>query len=294
MSETSGPRRVTLKLTVTPSDAGQTAPSLLARESGVSKARVKLAMTKGAVWLSRHGRHPGRLRSATYAVRAGDNLELHYDEGILESVPPSPVLISDRTGYSVWWKPAGLMTQGSVFGDHCSLSRLVEKRFENKREVRLVHRLDREASGLVLIAHTADVAARLSALFQGNEIEKEYRAEVLGVIGPPGTTGTIHTPLDGKDARTTYEVLETDQGRGTSTVRVFIQTGRTHQIRRHFEGIGHPVMGDPRYGEGNKNRSGLRLAAVALRFVCPVARQRVEYSAPAENAEPGEGPLTTE
>jgi len=59
---------------------------------------------------------------------------------------------------------------------------------------------------------------------------------------------------------------------------VQIRTGRLHQIRRHFDLIGHPVMGDPRYGTGNKNKEGLQLEADQLRFICPFAKREVVFS----------------
>jgi tRNA pseudouridine32 synthase/23S rRNA pseudouridine746 synthase len=266
-----------LDIVVTDEEAGESAPTVLSSRSGLSKMRIKDAMAKGAVWLSRDGRRLGRLRGVTQLLRKGDHLQLFYDEEVLAFVPPEPALIADLDGYSVWWKPSGLMTQGSQYGDHASLERLVLKRFGSKREVFIVHRLDREASGLVLVAHTSQMAGKLSELFRKNEIEKEYRADVLG---SPGTKATIDAALDDKPAITEYEVLGFDESENVAEVRVFIRTGRKHQIRRHFEKIGHPVMGDPRYGDGNKNREGLRLEAVALRFICPVTGKRVEYLAP--------------
>ncbi len=68
-----------------------------------------------------------------------------------------------------------------------------------------------------------------------------------------------------------------DARKNTSAVDVVIQTGRRHQIRRHFDGIGHPVMGDPAYGSGNKNSEGLRLAAISLTFRCPFSREKMVF-----------------
>lgn len=152
--------------------------------------------------------------------------------------------------------------------------------FGSFREIFLVHRLDREVSGLVLLAHTREAAARLSELFRLNRIQKKYRAEVLGNIGKEGQVGVIELPLDKKPSITKFKVQSYTPEAGTSIVDVVIATGRLHQIRRHFEMIGYPVMGDPKYGEGNKNRDGMKLSAVSLKFRCPFQGREVEFSMP--------------
>jgi len=161
------------------------------------------------------------------------------------------------------------MTQGTGCGDHCSLLRGVELFFKNKRNVFLIHRLDREAAGIVLVAHDKEAAAGLSHLFQTRQIVKRYRAKVLGNLAEKKPKDTIQIPLDGKPAITEYKTISYDPPSNTTRVDIIIQTGRKHQIRRHFEMIGFPVMGDPRYGEGNKNTEGLKLSATALEFECP-------------------------
>ena len=253
-----------------------TACDFLAAKTGLSKMKVKDAMNKGAVWIKKKGRLQ-RLRKATTLLQAGAHIELHYDEGLLSLVPPKPSLIADQLHYSAWGKPAGLMAQGTMFGDHCSLLRQAELFFQMKRPVFLVHRLDRESVGVMLIAHSKEAAAKLSELFQKKEIVKEYRIEVLGSLGEQGNKGTIDLPLAGKTAVTEYEVLSHDLQKNTTTVSAFIKTGRLHQIRRHFDMIGHPVMGDPNYGKGNKNREGMKLTATSLKFRCPFSHQDVEF-----------------
>ena len=91
-----------------------------------------------------------------------------------------------------------------------------------------------------------------------------------------GKEGTIDLPVDEKPARTSFRVDSYDPLRDTTTLDVTIETGRHHQIRRHFDAIGHPVLGDPRYGAGNKNREGMRLSAVYLAFKDPFTGKEVE------------------
>ncbi len=82
---------------------------------------------------------------------------------------------------------------------------------------------------------------------------------------------TIQIPLDDKLAITEYKVGSYNSSSNTTRVDVIIRTGRKHQIRRHFEMIGFPVMGDSRYGKGNKNTEGMKLTATALEFECPIS-----------------------
>jgi tRNA pseudouridine32 synthase/23S rRNA pseudouridine746 synthase len=183
--------------------------------------------------------------------------------------------VQDAVRWSAWGKPAGLLSQGTEFGDHASLLRQVEKLLD--RPVFPVHRLDREVEGLVLVAHDATAAAALSALLREAKVVKRYRAEVIGnVEARRGTSGTIDLPVDDKPARSTFQVVSFDPLRDTTTLDVTIETGRHHQIRRHLDAIGHPVLGDPRYGSGNKNREGMRLTAVYLAFRDPFTGKDVE------------------
>ena len=259
------------------------AAEVLAKATGLSKGAVKDAMRKGAVHVGRSGRSPNRLRRETATVRPGDVLEIHYDPALLALVPPVARLVRDAVRWSAWVKPAGLLSQGTEFGDHASLLRQVEKTLE--RPVFLVHRLDREVEGLVLVAHDPEAAAALSALLREAKVVKRYRAEVVGdVEAGRGREGTIELPVEGKPARTSFRVLSRDAERDTTTLEVTIETGRHHQIRRHLEAIGHPVLGDPRYGAGNKNREGMRLAAVYLAFREPFAGEEVELTFPGEPA----------
>ncbi|RJQ79498.1 MAG: RNA pseudouridine synthase [Desulfobacteraceae bacterium] len=260
----------------------RTACDALAARTGLSKSKVKQAMIKGAVWHHRPGAKPRRIRRATTAVRPGERWIFYYDPAILDLQPPPASCLMDYTQYSIWYKPAGLMTQGTRFGDHCALVRQVEHHFESKRKVYLVHRIDREASGLLIVPHSRTAAARISALLRGRKIEKQYLIRVRGDLARYESSGTIDLALDDKSARTTFEALGYDATIDQTLVRVRIHTGRHHQIRRHFAMIGFPVMGDPRYGQNNKNREGLQLVAYALAFVCPFGNGRIEATIDAQ------------
>lgn len=264
------------------SDMDISACDFLAKETGLSKTRIKDAMNKGAFWIKKKRGGLKRFRRASAHLRAGDISEFCYDERLLALSPPEAKCLSDQGHYSIWHKPAGLMSQGTMYGDHCAVLRQAELFFRNLRPVFLVHRLDREASGLMIVAHSRESASRFSELFRKNLIIKQYRAEVLGNLLSKKQHGTIVFPLDRKPAFTEYTVESYSPGNNTSLVNIIIKTGRLHQIRRHFDMIGFPVIGDPKYGKGNKNSEGMRLTASVLRFACPFSNRDVEFKLPEE------------
>lgn len=269
-----GARRLEMKRTVTADDA-PVLVDFLHQHSGLSKQQIKDAANKGAVLLRRAG-STRRVRRAKTDLRIGDSVELHYDRDLLALQPPAARCIADHNTYSVWYKPAGLLAQGNEFGDHCALTRQAELSWTPPRQVWLIHRLDREAAGLMLLAHSRQAAAKLSQQFQHNKVQKQYRVQVRGDIGTTlGQQGRIQQALDGKPARTDFQVLRWDAQTQRSTLQVNIHTGRLHQIRRHLADAGFPVIGDPRYGTGNKSAEGLRLVAVSLAFQCPQRRAQV-------------------
>jgi 23S rRNA pseudouridine1911/1915/1917 synthase len=140
-------------------------------------------------------------------------------------------------------KPAGMPTQPTRDRVERSLEELMRLRF---REIWLVHRLDTPTSGVVLFARSPESAATLSALFAAGEIRKTYLAILEGELA---AEKAVETPIDSKNARTIFRPQSND---GIVTLaEVVIETGRTHQIRVHAASIGHPVLGDRRYGSGS-------------------------------------------
>jgi tRNA pseudouridine32 synthase/23S rRNA pseudouridine746 synthase len=255
---------------------GDTAIALLSAASALSKSQIKDAMTKGAVWLKR-GKQITRIRRATKSLLAGDTLRLYFDAKVLALTPPTPTLIDDSGIYSLWYKPVGLLAQGSHYGDHCSLERLVQQQLD--RDCFLIHRLDREADGLMVFAHNFKVAAKLSAQWQDGVVSKFYRVGVNGQLPIDNQWHDIKTPLDGKEALTRYRVTQCDVENDRSVVEVELITGRLHQIRRHMASIGHSVIGDSRYGK--RFGEDLQLTAHRLSFNCPRSGKRKTWDLPA-------------
>jgi tRNA pseudouridine32 synthase/23S rRNA pseudouridine746 synthase len=247
----------------------------LAEETGLSRQRVKQAMQKGAVWLTR-GKQTTRLRRASKLLKLDDEVHVYYDHEILSTVPTPCELIADEDAYSVWYKPYGVWSQGSKWGDHCTIHRWAEQHLKPQRAAFIVHRLDRAATGLMLLAHQKRVATKLAKLFEERSIEKRYRAIVHGAypIGRPART--IDNEIDGRHAISHVEGIEYDSKQDRSIADVVIVTGRKHQIRRHLSEIGFPVVGDRMYGRDG-DKEDLQLAAIRLAFTCPISGEGKLY-----------------
>ena len=156
----------------------------------------------------------------------------------------------------------------------------------------IVHRLDRDTTGLLVVSRSEDAHRLLQAALAEREIEREYLALVEG--RPPARAGTIDAPIgrdprvrtrmaiDGSGAREarTHFTLERALA-DTSLLRLKLETGRTHQIRVHLKAIGHPVCGDPEYGTpGLLGLERQFLHATRLAFDHPITGERVEVHSP--------------
>ena len=155
----------------------------------------------------------------------------------------------------------------------------------------IVHRIDKDTSGILVIAKNDEAHNKLAVQFKDHSIKREYYALVEGKFS--STTGTINKPLgrdkkdrikmaineDGKRAVTHYEVLE-QYDKGISLVKCTLETGRTHQIRVHMASIGHPLVGDLVYGYKRQkfNVEGQVLHAKTLGFIHPRTNEYMEFT----------------
>jgi len=253
----------------------------LAEHTGLSKQRIKKVMHNGALWLE-SSQGISRLRRAKKTLNKGEKVHLYYNENIQSSIPTPATLISDEDTYSIWNKPYGMYSQGSKWGDHCTIYRWAENNLEPQRPAFLVHRLDRAANGLIILAHKKSVAAAFSQMFQNHEITKKYRATVKGILHARTLPLSIETPLDNKSAYTQIIQTDTDTKNHTTTLELYIKTGRKHQIRRHLAETGYPILGDRLYGDkgDEKHDMNLQLSSIYLSFTCPVTNVKKEYALP--------------
>ena len=265
---------------------GETAVEILAGASKHSKQKIKQAMQKGCVWLEKSGKpdesseltnqkqYTQRLRRAKKILQIGEILHFYYDEKVLSTEPAEATLISDKGDYSIWNKPSGMLSQGSKWGDHCTINRWAEKHLKPERPAFIVHRLDRSASGLIIIAHKKQAASAFATLFKERKIEKHYQVSVEGdfstLLEDAKALKTIDSEIDNKPAISHCQFIAYDKSTNESILDVKIETGRKHQIRKHLSEVGFPVVGDRLYGSG-ENKVDLKLKAVLLGFICPVS-----------------------
>jgi len=265
---------------------GKTAVELLAEATKLSKQKIKQAMQKGCVWLEKSGeqenqkQYTQRIRRAKKVLSVGETLHFYYDEKVLNAEPAEAVLISDKGDYSIWHKPSGMLSQGSKWGDHCTIYRWAEKHLKPERPAFIVHRLDRAASGLIIIAHKKKTAASFAQLFQEHKIDKRYRVRVEGdfssILEREETTKTIDTKIENKPALSHAKFESYDKESDESILEIKIETGRKHQIRKHLSELGFPVVGDRLYGSG-RLQEDLKLQAVSLKFDCFVSGEEVLF-----------------
>ena len=255
------------------------AVDVLSESTAISKQLIKKAMQKGAVWVTKKN-STQRLRRADKLLKSGSTIHLYYDEQVLSLQPADAIMIADEGLYSVWYKPYGMLSQGSKWGDHCAINRWVEKNLQPQRPSFVVHRLDRAATGLMLIAHGKKTAAYFSNLFQQRQVEKQYRAIVTGKF--PDYL-KLDTPVENKSALSHAEIIKYDTSANKSLVSVSIETGRKHQIRRHLSEAGFPIVGDRLYGNNDDNHyKDLCLTSCYLSFVSPANNRKKEYILPDE------------
>ncbi len=252
------------------------AVELIHQSCELPKGEIKQAMQKGAVWLE-DDKGIRRLRRAKAKLTAGSRLHFYHDTEVLKQSIASPVLIEDCQTYSIWFKPAGVLSQGSKWGDHCTINRWIETNDQKQRPAFIVHRLDRAACGLMIIAHRKKIASHFGQLFESRDIEKVYRARVHDLL-QAALPMTILEPVNGKSASTTLLTVAQDPDSTTSLLTLRIDSGRKHQIRQHLAGLGYPIIGDRLYG--NDDMEDLQLCAWSLKFKDPVDQSPREFQVP--------------
>ncbi len=267
----------------------ETALSILSEHCDLSKAEIKQAITKGALWLTR-GNSTQRLRRIKKTLNESDELHFYYNEKILNQVPPEALLIEDLQDYSVWYKPYNTLSQGSKWSDHCTISRWAQTNLTPERPAFIVHRLDRAATGLIIVAHTKKATQHFSKMFEQHNLEKHYLILIHGNHSQRPQPDIINTDIGDKTALSTFSCIEYNEIKNVSLVDVKIDSGRKHQIRIHSASIGMPVVGDRLhgrealdinlYGTEVETQLNLQLCAVSLSFTCPISYEEKTFSLP--------------
>ncbi len=248
-------------------------------KSQLSTAQLKQAINKGCLWLER-GKKIKRIRRLKSQLQSDQQLHFYYNQKILSEEPLKAQLIEDNGAYSIWHKPAGMLCQGSKWGDHTTIYRYAEKQLKPQRNSIIVHRLDKMTSGLMILAHQRKIAAAFTVLFEQRQIEKHYRVMVQGHFKQAEKLLTLDTDLNNKSAISHIKLMEINQQSDRSILDVHIETGRKHQIRQHLAMAGYPVVGDRLYGLDNEVEErveDLQLTAYKLQFICPLSGEVKKY-----------------
>ena len=227
--------------------------------------------------------------TASYRVRGGQSVGARVPEkGLVPEERPVPLIFEDEH-ILVVDKPAGLVVHPGAGNPSGTLVNALLRRGisggEDPLRPGVVHRLDRDTSGLMVLAKGEPAYSRLVRMMSARRVGRAYRAIVEGEGLP--RTGTIDSPVGrdpdnptlmaagvGKPAITHFEVLASAAGH--AMLRVVLRTGRTHQVRVHLSAIGHPVYADPLYGNPVPGRR-LWLHAERLSFEHPVGGQALEF-----------------
>lgn len=271
---------------VDPTEAGDRLDRLAARRLGTSRSIIQRIIQNRLLLVD------GDEAVSSYRVRGGERVEARLpEEGISPEEIPVPVVFEDEH-LLVVDKPAGLVVHPGAGNPSGTLVNALLGRGiaggEDPSRPGVVHRLDRDTSGLMVLAKGEPAYSRLVAEMSGRRVRRVYRAVVVGEGLPE--TGMVDSPVGrdpenptlmaagvGRPAITHFEVLR--EAAEHAMLRVRLETGRTHQIRVHLSAIGHPVYADPLYGKAIPGRR-LWLHAERLAFEHPVTGEDLEFESP--------------
>jgi 23S rRNA pseudouridine1911/1915/1917 synthase len=276
-----------VSFTAGPDEEGMRLDAALAARGEVpSRAAGRRLVDAGRVTVD------GSARSRSHRLRDGEVVEV-ADLPEPEAPPPEFGVVLEDEHLMVIDKPAGVVVHPGAGNETGTLAQALAGRAaggQDPERAGIVHRLDRDTSGLLVVAKSEPVHAALVQMLRDREIERRYLALIEG--HPGALSGTIDAPLGRDRSRRTAMSTDTDTPREaithfevleelprTTLLSVRLETGRTHQIRAHLAAIGHPVCGDSRYGGGEAGRRlGLTrqfLHAGSLMFRHPITREQV-------------------
>jgi 23S rRNA pseudouridine1911/1915/1917 synthase len=240
---------------------------LVEKTPEISRSRIQKAIKDGLVLVNEK-----KVLDPDYEVKETDVVTLpEFESDELKKYDLDLKVVFENNDLVVIDKPAGLVVHPGAGNKDKTLANILIAKYPNIKDVGdphrpgIVHRLDEDTSGLIVVAKTQDAFDFLKATFQERNIEKEYLALVHGkfdalhgFIDLPIAKSPSHRKMkigEGKEAKTEYSVIGEGSPNGVDNytlLRVKLHTGRTHQIRVHMNAIEHPIVGDATYGKFKK------------------------------------------
>lgn len=252
----------------------------------LSRAYIQKLIEQGLIAVNDDASKPG------YKLRGGDTVTINYDASSADKIEDIdlPILYEDEDCVVID-KPAGVLTHAlGKHGNEASVASFLRHKISGLEGDRagIVHRLDRATSGVIIGAKNQTALSWLQKQFAQRKTKKTYLAVVVGHLKQPEAVinmpiernpkapATFRVGVNGKTAVTHYKVLE--EGKHYSLVELTPETGRTHQLRVHLAKLGHPIVGDPLYGNGAYG-DPLFLHAHRLEITLP-NRERQRFESP--------------
>ena len=270
-----------------------------AEAADITRSRAGALIREGCVLVN-----GSQQAKAGCKLRAGDRVTVRIPEAEPASVEAEDIdldILYQDADVAVVFKPSGMVVHPAAGNERGTLVNALLKHLDNLSgiggEIRpgIVHRIDKDTSGLLLVAKNDRAHVSLSDQIRAHSVHRAYQAIVIGnlrddegfVDAPVGRHPTDRKRMavvpGGREARTNWRVLE--RLRGATLIEARLTTGRTHQIRVHMASIGHPVLGDPVYGPKKSPcpvAGGQLLHAFQIGFVHPVTGEEMRFTAPPE------------
>ena len=271
-------------------EEGKRLDNYLSLELEISRSKVQKLIKEGKVFVN------GKVVNSSYQVRIDDEIEVNDELDYEINVEPENIpldivyedddliIINKKSGMVV--HPAPGHYSGTLVN---ALLYKYGKLTGDKFRPGIVHRLDKDTSGLMIVAKNEEMLEKLSKMISKKEVERKYLAIVNGLI--KHDTGTIDAPIgrdlnnrqkmavtdvNSKDAITHFKVIE--RFNNNTLIECILETGRTHQIRIHLSYIGYPVNNDPLYGKGKCTEFGQMLHSYSISFKHPRTGKDISYT----------------
>lgn len=258
-------------ITVARESQGRTLQDVLSAHAGISRRKAKELIDSRLVFVNRR-----RVWMARHTLRTGDRVEWTGGAGAAKVPPALLRVIVEDPDFLVVAKPAGMLSDGEGSAEE------ILRQSRGEPTIRMVHRLDRDTTGCLIAARNDRAFDAFVEAFKAKLVVKVYRVVVLGRFGV--AQRTIRAAIDGEESVTHLRMLHA--GDRASYLSARIDTGRTHQIRRHLADSGFPVLGDRQYGSMKFDDPRLMkvprqmLHAFSLEFPHPTGGRRIRAEAP--------------